>query len=584
MTWRGRSIRSLLPMAAGVLLLVLASLLALFVVGRQQKAALSVRRTLIVEARLSHVQTLASDAESAQRGFLLTGRLDYLEPYLTARREFTASLNALKAENAGSVDALSNLEALLGQKMGELQKTIDLRQSGRNAEALAIVNTDNGARLMAAIRNGIDRMRSTEALYLEQQSDNAAFLSELTQEVLIATLVLLLGLGFLGLRDSRRRILELRSTNTALEFEAAERRSAEAQLRQLQKMEAVGQLTGGIAHDFNNMLAIVIGFLDLARRRLSAADPAILKYIDNATDGANRAVVLTKRLLAFSRQQPLQPTVIDVNKLVGGMSELLHRATGEAVLMETVLAAGLWRVHADAAQIENALVNLAVNARDAMPDGGRLTIETSNADLDERYAAAHNEVVAGQYVMISVTDTGAGMSASVLERAVDPFYTTKVIGKGTGLGLSQVFGFVKQSGGHLKLYSEVGQGTTAKIYLPRHCGNAAVVHEVEEVGLLQRGTGNRGDPGRRGRCEREAHDRRSSWRIGLHGRGGGFAAGCLATDRGATRHRTSFHRRRDARHERAAAGAGSLGLGPFAARPLHHRQHPQRHRPPRHRR
>jgi CheY-like chemotaxis protein len=219
------------------------------------------------------------------------------------------------------------------------------------------------------------------------------------------------------------------------------------------------------------MLAIVIGSLDIARRRLTGAEHAkVAQCIDNATEGAERAAALTARLLAFSRQQPLEPKVLDTNKLVGGMSEMLRRTLGERVQVETVLAGGLWRVCADPTQIESALVNLAVNSRDAMPDGGKLTIETANCELDERYAAAHEEVTAGQYVMLSVTDTGTGMPQEVIDRAFEPFYTTKGVGRGTGLGLSQVFGFMKQSNGHMKIYSEISQGTTIKLYLPRYVG------------------------------------------------------------------------------------------------------------------
>jgi PAS domain S-box-containing protein len=250
--------------------------------------------------------------------------------------------------------------------------------------------------------------------------------------------------------------------------ELTERRKAEEALRQSQKMEAIGQLTGGIAHDFNNMLAIVIGSLDMACRRLSGEEhPQVAKCISNATEGAHRAASLTSRLLAFSRQQPLDPQPLDANKLVGSMSELLRRTLGETIRVETVLAGGLWRTFTDPSQLENSILNLAVNARDAMLSGGKLTIETANTDLDERYARAHSDVVAGQYVMVSVSDTGTGMPPEIIERAFDPFYTTKGVGKGTGLGLSQVFGFVKQSGGHVKIYSEIGRGSTVKLYLPR---------------------------------------------------------------------------------------------------------------------
>lgn len=276
------------------------------------------------------------------------------------------------------------------------------------------------------------------------------------------------------LSDFNRLLEEMVARRTTqLKVEMDENAAAQAQLRQLQKMETIGQLTGGVAHDFNNMLAIVIGSLDLALRRLTGAeDPRLLNSLQSAKDGAQRAGVLTARLLAFSRQQPLAPEAVDANKLVGGMSELLRRTLGEHIRIETVLAGGLWPTFADLSQLENAILNLAVNARDAMPGGGHLTIETANTELDDRYARMHSEVDAGQYVMISITDTGTGMSEEVIERAFDPFYTTKGPGKGTGLGLSQVYGYVKQSRGHIKIYSEIDRGTTVKIYLPRYVGSS----------------------------------------------------------------------------------------------------------------
>ena len=232
-------------------------------------------------------------------------------------------------------------------------------------------------------------------------------------------------------------------------------------------MEAVGQLTGGIAHDFNNMLAVVIGSLDLLERRISPEDARSKRYVDAAMEGAKRSALLTKRLLAFSRQQPLRPEAIDPNRLVAGMSDLLRHSIGTAIRLETVLSGGVWRVNVDPNQLESAIVNLGVNARDAMPEGGRLTIETQNAHLDSHYVAHEIGVPAGQYVLIAVTDSGTGMTPDVMARVFDPFFTTKEIGKGTGLGLSQVYGFVRQSGGHVRLYSEIGHGTTVKIYLPR---------------------------------------------------------------------------------------------------------------------
>lgn len=279
--------------------------------------------------------------------------------------------------------------------------------------------------------------------------------------------------------ELERRVAERTSQ---LREEMDQRTAAEGHLRHLQKIETIGQLTGGIAHDFNNMLAIVIGNLDLARRRLQGAeDPRLVQSITNAMDGARKASELTARLLAFARRQPLEPQPLELNKIVGGMSEMLRRTLGEQIEIETVIAGGLWRAHVDPSQLENAIVNLAVNARDAMPAGGKLTIEASNAELDERYAREHYEVKAGQYVLLSVTDTGTGMSPETIEKAFDPFYTTKEPGKGTGLGLSQVFGFVKQSGGHVKIYSEISRGTTIKIYLPRLLGFTDQERRINQV-------------------------------------------------------------------------------------------------------
>ena len=274
-------------------------------------------------------------------------------------------------------------------------------------------------------------------------------------------------------QEVQERTGELEVALARLRAEALSRERAEEQLRQAQKMEAVGRLTGGIAHDFNNLLTVVIGSLDLLRRRVTEARQ--LRYVDNALDGAGRAATLTQRLLAFSRQQPLSPKPTDVNRLVRGMSEMLHRTLGEQVAVETVLAAGLWQTNIDPNQLESAVLNLAVNARDAMEETSgarRLTIETNNAYLDDAYADTHPEVVSGQYVLIAVTDCGPGMPPEIVERAFEPFFTTKPQGKGTGLGLSQVHGFVKQSGGHVAIYSETrsgpGQGVTIKLYLPRY--------------------------------------------------------------------------------------------------------------------
>ena len=264
----------------------------------------------------------------------------------------------------------------------------------------------------------------------------------------------------------RKQGLDLAQANENLRAQIEQRENAETALRQVQKMEAMGQLTGGIAHDFNNLLQVIIGNLEVVQRRDLAGNDNALRLVQSAVRSAERAAILTQRLLAFARRQPLDPKPIDVNKLVNGMSELLHRTLGESIRIETVPAGGLWRVAVDANQLENALLNLAVNARDAMPGGGKLTIETANAFLDEAYADSH-EMKPGQYVLVAVSDTGSGMPKDVLAKAFEPFFTTKDIGKGSGLGLSQVYGFIKQSDGHAKIYSEPGEGTTVKLYLPR---------------------------------------------------------------------------------------------------------------------
>jgi PAS domain S-box-containing protein len=242
---------------------------------------------------------------------------------------------------------------------------------------------------------------------------------------------------------------------------------AQAALAQSQKMEAVGQLSGGIAHDFNNLLHVIKNATEALKRKLGSSDPEIGHLLAMVQRNADRAGSLTQRLLAFSRRQPLEPRTINANRLVQGMADLLHASLGESIAVEIVAGGGLWQISVDPNQLEAALLNLAVNARDAMPGGGKLTIETTNAFLDETYTSSHQDVKPGQYVMIAVSDTGTGMTREVLSKAFDPFFTTKEVGQGTGLGLSQVYGFIKQSSGHVQIYSELDHGSTVKLYLPR---------------------------------------------------------------------------------------------------------------------
>ena len=261
----------------------------------------------------------------------------------------------------------------------------------------------------------------------------------------------------------RERTHELTDANERLRQEAAEREAAEAQLRQVQKMEAVGQLTGGIAHDFNNMLAVVVGGLDLARRRLSGDKREVEFHLDNAMEGATRAAALTRRLLAFARAEPLRPEGIAPTELVEGMLDLVDRSIGERITVETSFPDEAWQVRVDTNQLENAILNMAVNGRDAMDGEGRLRISVENVMV----AAQQGELAPGDYVKIGVSDSGTGIAPEHLERVFEPFFTTKPVGKGTGLGLSQIFGFARQSGGDVAIESEVGKGTTVSIFLPR---------------------------------------------------------------------------------------------------------------------
>jgi nitrogen-specific signal transduction histidine kinase len=247
-----------------------------------------------------------------------------------------------------------------------------------------------------------------------------------------------------------------------------EKIAAEAQVRQAQKMEVVGQLTGGIAHDFNNTLTVITGTIEILAEAV-ADNPEAAPIVKMIGEAADRGAALTQRLLAFARKQPLQPSNVNVNELIVETAKLLRPTLGEHIEIQSMLADDLWPSLVDSHQLSTSVLNLALNARDAMPDGGKLTLETDNVNLDENYARANSDVQPGSYVLVAVSDTGTGIPAAIRDRVFEPFFTTKGVGKGTGLGLSMVYGFVKQSGGHIKIYSEVGHGTTIKLYLPRSC-------------------------------------------------------------------------------------------------------------------
>jgi len=458
-----------------------------------------VRHTLAVRNQIAKILSLVQSAETGQRGYLLTNSQAYLIPYdrgTAAVRPAIDELGRLVIDNPQQEQTVGRLRELVKAKLDELGATIEDQKSGRTDQALAIVKSDDGLRLMDAIRQLLGSMEDTENRLLVERQRRAEALGTWLEVGAGLAFLLISAAGFLGMTATRRAFShltvarnELAVSNRDLQKQIAQREEVESQLRQSQKMEAIGQLTGGIAHDFNNMLGVVIGSLDLMNRRIKNGDFAIGRFIEAATKATTRAASLTHRLLAFARQQPLEPKAVDVNNLIVGMSDLMRSTLGELVQVETVMAAGVWTAKVDPHQLESAVLNVAINARDAMPQGGKLTIETGNTYLDDAYARQHGEVSPGQYVMVAVSDNGTGMLPDVAARVFDPFFTTKPSGKGTGLGLSQVFGFIKQSKGHIKIYSEVGCGTTVKIYLPRLTDQAAITMSIASPAVSAVGAG-----------------------------------------------------------------------------------------------
>ena len=462
--------RTTVGLVVGFALLLGGCLAAIVAVFASISADHWVDHSMMVRQTSEQLFSIVQDAETGQRGYLLTDDSSYLEPFLTAKTQLPiieSQLRQLTENSATHQKQLDELYPLIAAKMDELSTTVRDRQEGHREAATDLLKTNLGRNQMQRIRQAVRDFDQIELDALRQRSATA-HTQRIVLTVVMIVLTLLAGiLAFTVAQKARRYARDMEVANETLRTEMVQRETAELQLRQAQKMEALGQLTGGVAHDFNNMLAIIVGNLEMLIRKLPEQEVRCATLANNALGGAMRAAELTKRLLAFSRQQPLQPKSINVNQCVHDVSIMLRRSLGENIEIEAVQGGGLWRAFVDRPQLESALLNLAVNARDAMNGAGKLTIETANAYLDRKYADAHSEVAPGQYVMVAVTDTGSGMSPEVINRAFDPFFTTKEVGQGTGLGLSQVHGFAKQSHGHVKIYSEVGFGTTIKIYLPR---------------------------------------------------------------------------------------------------------------------
>jgi signal transduction histidine kinase/ActR/RegA family two-component response regulator len=528
------------------------------------------KNAFLVVRTASALAEAIQDAERGQRGYLITGRDTYLEPYETAKERIPRLLGDLQQAILNRPDQQRRLLTLQGDltaKMNELAATIATRREQGFETARAMMNTDAGT-AMEAVKADIDaifdaanarllaRMDTAEtldwrvaltfsigsAIAAGALIDCAVFLArayrraEASERILQATLdsvregvaafdpdrrllawnqtfrlMLKLPRGTLRRgaalpahktseierfgeqfealdsevkRTGKAALMERKEDGRSLEIfhnptedgvsvttflDRTEQRKTEEALRQTQKLEALGQMTGGVAHDFNNLLTIIIGAASLLRRTVGK-DAQALQRIDMVTLAAERGARLIRQLLAFARRQPLEPEIVNFGHLMTEVLPMVRRAVGEKIVVECATSGGLWNTTIDATQFQTAVLNLAINGRDAMPDGGKLTIEVANAVLDDAYAAHHAEVEPGQYVMFAITDTGKGMDSATIMRALDPFFTTKPAGEGTGLGLPQVYGFVKQSGGHLNIYSEVGEGTTIKLYLPRDFG------------------------------------------------------------------------------------------------------------------
>ncbi len=522
------------------------------------------------------IMSTLQDAETGQRGYLLTGRLSYLAPYDQARLRLEAlvsQLEALVGDIPEQAHRVRTLRSLAAGKMDELNNAIALFRQAGLAAATASIDTDVGQSIMASVRTEISTFLGEQQMLLVRRIDalrddqrRATVIAATTFGGSLLGLMIALALSFRGVRHlaateaelaARSRLLQAtienlpdaivvldaqgavvawneifsraigwkptdqtRLTRTDLlsehypaaqallgtvlahhqstlaagpqdervalegrDYEIAIARMpdggvvitcldvtdkvrADAALRHGQKMEAIGQLTGGMAHDFNNILQVIHTNLDLLADDV-ASNPEAAARVENAQESAQRAARLTRQLLAFARRQPLEPVPIDVGRLVLDMSDLLHHSLGEKIEVACDVDKGTWNARIDANQLENAIINLAINARDAMPDGGKVTIEVSNIVLDRVAADRSDDIEPGEFVMVSVADNGQGMAADVVEQAFDPFFTTKEEGKGTGLGLSMVYGFIKQSGGHVRIDSKLGQGTAVKMYLPR---------------------------------------------------------------------------------------------------------------------
>ena len=415
------------------------------------------------------VLTLIQRAESSERAYLISGDPQYLGAYATAQGRLPGAqteLTRLVSDNRDEAARVGILNKAITWRAIQLQRSVQLAKSGDLAGAKAATLIGTGGGPGANIRQTSEAVTASERRLLEKRVRQAGGVSNVSLAIGLAlaavALLALLTFVFYLARANQRLVRAMAETERA----NAERARVEQRLREAQRMEAIGQLTGGVAHDFNNLLQVILGNLELLEPALGD-NPDGRRRLASAVHGAERAAQLTRQLLAFARRQPLSAQVINLSNLIGEMTEILRRTLGEGVEVSTRVTPDLWNTLADPAQVESAILNLAINARDAMPDGGRLTIDAGNTSLELADLETAGGVGPGDFVRVAVTDTGEGMTSETRERAFEPFFSTKSDGKGSGLGLSMVYGFVRQSKGHIRLDSAPGRGTTVTLFLPR---------------------------------------------------------------------------------------------------------------------
>jgi len=503
----GSSSGRALWISAGALVATLALIALIFMItlsNRARDEALGwERHTYEVMLLTRNIDAAVARSEAALGRYVLDEDRRTGTAYYNEWRSASHQVGRLRRQvrdDPAQVRRVEQMRALFNTRSAELAPAATAAQRGEGAGGINILYGAGNSETLPAFRAKLEEIADAERANLNRRMEETqGFVARADAYTeWLGWLAILIGLGAIGLAmlawrafvdgvQARReadaeawraldleqavqaRTSQLSDAYARLQAEATERAAAEAQLRQVQKMEAVGQLTGGIAHDFNNMLAVVVGGLDLARRKLHGSRREVEFHLDNAMEGATRAAGLTRRLLAFARSEPLLPEAVAPSELVENMLELVDRAIGERIQVHTRFAGEPWHVWADPTQFENAVLNLAVNARDAMDGSGDLHVQVDNVQLAE---AEVDNLPAGDYVRIRVRDTGQGIAPEHLDRVFEPFFTTKEVGKGTGLGLSQIFGFARQSGGEVAIASVVGQGTTVSLYLPRSAAAA----------------------------------------------------------------------------------------------------------------